>query len=130
VATPALAVQLLGPPSNPRHENWMETPKRLGSKATVGAGCVIAGGADIGDKTSVKRSVIGPGVVLGNSVKVRWKWEESFQTAFQVAPVSDAMFAAACWCWPVPHHRAQHCPWQQRRNGRAATGQTAPQPMI
>jgi hypothetical protein len=34
VATPALAARLLGPATNPRHENWMEPPKRLGSKAT------------------------------------------------------------------------------------------------
>lgn len=40
-------------------------------RPAVGAGCIIAAGADIGDKTSVKRSVIGPGCVLGSNVKVR-----------------------------------------------------------
>jgi hypothetical protein len=39
-------------------------------RPAVGAGCIIAAGADIGDKTSVKRSVIGPGCVLGSNVKV------------------------------------------------------------
>jgi NDP-sugar pyrophosphorylase family protein len=67
-----VTIKLLDAP--PTSHTFWTSPKIKGIGGlinAVGAGCVIAAGADIGDKTSVKRSVIGPGCVLGSNVKVR-----------------------------------------------------------
>lgn len=70
VATPAVAVRLLGAATNARHENWMDPSTRLGAKATVGAGCIVAPGCIVGDKSTLKRSIVGRGVTIGRDVKV------------------------------------------------------------
>lgn len=70
ITTPLLATRLLGAPTNPRHENWMDASTKLGQKATVGAGCIVAPGCIIGDKCTLKRSIVGRGVTFGRDVKV------------------------------------------------------------
>ena len=70
VATPQLALHLLGPPINPRHDNWVDPGVKLGAKTTVGAGCIIGPGTSVGDKGSVKRSVVGADCKIGSNAKV------------------------------------------------------------
>jgi len=70
VATPVLAERLLGPATNPRHENWLDPSVKPGAKSTIGAGCIIAAGCTVGDKNTLKRSVMGRSVHLGRDVKV------------------------------------------------------------
>ena len=70
VATPQLALHLLGPPTNPRHDNWVDPSVKLGAKTTVGAGCIIGPGTAVGDKGSVKRSVVGSDCRIGSNAKV------------------------------------------------------------
>ena len=70
MATPQLALHLLGPPTNPRHDNWVDPGVKLGAKTTVGAGCIIGPGTAIGDKGSVKRSVVGSDCRIGTNAKV------------------------------------------------------------
>ena len=43
---------------------------KLGAKTTVGAGCIIGPGTSIGDKGSVKRSVVGADCKIGSNAKV------------------------------------------------------------
>ncbi len=70
MATPQLALHLLGPPTNPRHDNWVDPGVKLGAKTTVGAGCIIGPGSAVGDKGSVKRSVVGSDCRIGSNAKV------------------------------------------------------------
>ena len=71
VATPQLALHLLGPPTNPKHDNWLDPSVKLGAKTTVGPGCIIGAGTVVGDKGSVKRSVVGLDCKIGSNAKVR-----------------------------------------------------------
>lgn len=71
VATPQLALQLLGPPTNPKHENWLDPSVKLGAKTTVGPGCIMGADTLVGDKASVKRSVVGADCKIGSNAKVR-----------------------------------------------------------
>lgn len=48
----------------------MYYPVQMGSKTTIGAGCMIGSDVVLGDKVSVKRSVIGPGCTVGAGAKV------------------------------------------------------------
>ena len=43
---------------------------KLGGKTTVGAGCIIGPGTAVGDKGSVKRSVVGSDCRIGSNAKV------------------------------------------------------------
>lgn len=65
-----LASRLLTEKPNSRFENFVHESVQLGSKATVSAGCVVGKGSVLGDKCSVKRSIIGTTCKLGNSVKI------------------------------------------------------------
>ena len=42
----------------------------LGNKSTIGGGCIVGDGTRMGEKSSIKRSVIGANCQLGNNVKV------------------------------------------------------------
>mmetsp|Transcript_43316 Transcript_43316/g.138328 ORF Transcript_43316/g.138328 Transcript_43316/m.138328 type:complete len:183 (-) Transcript_43316:186-734(-) len=53
-----------------RFDNYLHETASLGSKSTVGAACVVGAGVKLGDKSSVKRSVIGYGCQIGNSCKI------------------------------------------------------------
>ena len=65
-----LASCLLTAKPNSRFENFVHESVQLGSKATVSAGCIVGKGSILGDKCSVKRSIIGSTCKLGNSVKI------------------------------------------------------------
>lgn len=65
-----LASRMLSEKPNSRFENFVHETVQLGSKATVSAGCIVGKGSVLGDKCSVKRSVIGATCKLGNNVKI------------------------------------------------------------
>ena len=65
-----LASRLLTEKPNSRFENFMHESVQLGSKATVSAGCIVGKGSILGDRCSVKRSIIGSTCKLGTSVKI------------------------------------------------------------
>ena len=53
-----------------RHENFLGHAVELGGKAVVGPGCIVGFASRVGDKASVKRSVVGRRCRLGSGVKV------------------------------------------------------------
>ena len=55
---------------NARHDNFLHESAVLGNKTTVAAGCMVGRSTRLGDKCSVKRSVIGPHCTLGHNVRV------------------------------------------------------------
>lgn len=65
-----LAPRLLTEKPNSRFENFVHESVQLGSKAIVSAGCIVGKGSILGDRCSVKRSIIGSTCKLGNSVKI------------------------------------------------------------
>ncbi|WCJ20556.1 Translation initiation factor eIF-2B subunit gamma [Euphorbia peplus] len=52
------------------HNNIIHPSAQYGSKTTVGAHCMLGEGSQMGDKCSVKRSVIGRHCRIGSNVKV------------------------------------------------------------
>ena len=68
--TPELAPKLLHETPSIRGENFLAPSVTLGNKATIGSGCMIGADSSIGDKCSVKRSVIGRGCSFGSNVKI------------------------------------------------------------
>ncbi|OAY51255.1 translation initiation factor eIF-2B subunit gamma [Manihot esculenta] len=52
------------------HNNIIHPSSQLGSKTTVGPHCMLGEGSQMGDKCSVKRSVIGRHCRIGSNVKV------------------------------------------------------------
>lgn len=52
------------------HNNIVHPSAGLGSKTTVGPQCMLAEGSKLGDKCSVKRSVIGRHCRIGSNVKI------------------------------------------------------------
>ncbi|GLT66932.1 hypothetical protein SLA2020_392720 [Shorea laevis] len=56
--------------SFPAHNNIIHPSAELGSKTTVGAYCMLGEGSQMGDKCSVKRSVIGRHCQIGSNVKI------------------------------------------------------------
>ncbi|KAF6149391.1 hypothetical protein GIB67_016929 [Kingdonia uniflora] len=52
------------------HNNIVHPTAELGSKTTVGPQCMLGEGSQLGDKCSVKRSVIGRHCRIGSNVKV------------------------------------------------------------
>ncbi|CAA7044758.1 unnamed protein product [Microthlaspi erraticum] len=53
-----------------QHNNIVHPSAVLGSKTTVGQNCMLGEGSQVGDKCSVKRSVIGRHCRIGSNVKV------------------------------------------------------------
>ena len=70
VVLPELAPKLLGVTPSARGENFLAPGVVLGNKATVSSGCTVGSDSTLGDKCSVKRSVIGRGCALGANVKI------------------------------------------------------------
>lgn len=68
--TPELAPKLLKETPSARGENFLAPSVTLGNKVTVGAGCMVGADSTLGDRCSVKRSVVGRGCSLGANVKV------------------------------------------------------------
>ena len=65
MTAPGLAEVLLG--SAPE----LHSSVSVGNKSSVAPGCVVGRGSVLGQKCSVKRTVIGAGCQVGNNVKVR-----------------------------------------------------------
>ena len=68
--SPELAPRLLREQPSSRGENFLGQGVVLGTKATVGSGCMLGPESVVGDKTSVKRSVVGRQCVVGANVKI------------------------------------------------------------
>jgi translation initiation factor eIF-2B subunit gamma len=68
--TPELALKIIRETPHARGENFLAPGVTLGTKATVGGACMIGSDSSLGDKCSVKRSVIGRGCSLGSGVKI------------------------------------------------------------
>ncbi len=67
---PELAPRLpLEARANPKYDNFMDDSCQLGAKATVAAGCMLGRGTTLGDKCSVKRSVLGRLCKVGAGVR-------------------------------------------------------------
>jgi translation initiation factor eIF-2B subunit gamma len=69
LSSPDAALRLTGLSAG-RHGNVVAADAALGAKATVGPACVVAAGCSLGDRASVKRSVVGKGVSVGANAKV------------------------------------------------------------
>ena len=71
VASPAVndAAHLIG--RNPsKYENFVDGSVSIGSKSTIGPGCIVAEGVVLAEKCNVKKSVIGKGCSIGTGVKI------------------------------------------------------------
>jgi translation initiation factor eIF-2B subunit gamma len=68
-ASPELAPRLLREPAS-RFDNFVAVSAALGAKATVGPGCMVGEASSVGDKASVKRSVVGRDCALGAGARV------------------------------------------------------------
>jgi len=68
--TPELAPKIIRETPHSRGENFLAPGVTLGIKATVGGACMVGSESVLGDKCSVKRSVIGRGCSLGSGVKI------------------------------------------------------------
>mmetsp|Transcript_13010 Transcript_13010/g.22960 ORF Transcript_13010/g.22960 Transcript_13010/m.22960 type:complete len:470 (+) Transcript_13010:3-1412(+) len=64
------ALSLTGLKPSALHENVVPTTTVLGNKSTISAACLIGEHCSIGDKSSIKRSVLGNNVRLGTNVKI------------------------------------------------------------
>ena len=53
-----------------RFDNAVDPSVSIGSKSTIGAQCIVGAHTSLGDKCSVKRSVIGANCKLGNGAKI------------------------------------------------------------
>jgi len=68
--TPELAPKIIRETPHARGENFLAPGVTLGVKATVGGACMVGSESVLGDKCSVKRSVLGRGCSLGTGVKI------------------------------------------------------------
>ena len=69
--TAEAAVRLLpDPPPSSRVDAFVHPSVGMGNKCTVGAGCMVGADSSLGDRCSVKRSVLGPRCCIGSNVKV------------------------------------------------------------
>ncbi|GMH33447.1 hypothetical protein BSKO_01281 [Bryopsis sp. KO-2023] len=69
LASPELCRNLVGlPPS--RNDDYVHDSVVQGNKSTIATACIVWEGTVLGDKTNVKRAVIGSRCRLGNGVKV------------------------------------------------------------
>lgn len=53
-----------------RHHNVIHPTAQFGSKSTVGPHCMLGEGSQMGDKSSIKRSVVGRHCRIGSGVKI------------------------------------------------------------
>ncbi|XP_075264130.1 translation initiation factor eIF2B subunit gamma-like [Convolutriloba macropyga] len=53
-----------------KHENYVPGSARLGTRSTVGAACAVGEYTCVGDKCSIKRSVLGENCSIGNNCKI------------------------------------------------------------
>ena len=64
------ADRLLDAKLNAKHGNYVHEGVQIGSKTTVASACMVGRGSSLGDKCSVKRSVLGANCRLGSNVKI------------------------------------------------------------
>uniref|UniRef100_A0A7R9VHL7 Translation initiation factor eIF2B subunit gamma n=1 Tax=Chlamydomonas euryale TaxID=1486919 RepID=A0A7R9VHL7_9CHLO len=69
VADPTTALHLTGQKPS-KYDNVVSPSAVLGSKTTVAAACIVGDACELGDRSSIKRSVLGARVRLGANVKV------------------------------------------------------------
>mmetsp|Transcript_15489 Transcript_15489/g.33608 ORF Transcript_15489/g.33608 Transcript_15489/m.33608 type:complete len:476 (-) Transcript_15489:297-1724(-) len=69
VADPHVAMHLSGLRPT-KYENIVAASTTIGNKTTIAAACIVGENGALGDKSSIKRSVLGHGVKLGLNVKV------------------------------------------------------------
>lgn len=70
LCAPDRAPQLLGRSPDERTGALVADGVQLGHKAVVGGGSLVGARTRLGDRTSVKRCVLGPGCTLGAGVKL------------------------------------------------------------
>ena len=68
-SAPADAAHLAGRTPS-KYDNFVEPSVSIGSKSTIGPGCIVGADVTLGEKCSVKRSVIGKGASVGTGVKL------------------------------------------------------------
>lgn len=61
VADSNVALHLSGLKASQPHDNVVPASTTLGHKTTIAAACVLGEGCALGDKSSIKRSVLGHG---------------------------------------------------------------------
>lgn len=62
--------RLLDAKLNSKHGNYVHDSVQMGAKTTVASACMVGRGSTLGDKCSVKRSVLGSNCQLGANVKI------------------------------------------------------------
>ncbi len=62
--------RLLDAKLNSKHGNYVHYSVQMGAKTTVASACMVGRGSTLGDKCSVKRSVLGSNCQLGANVKI------------------------------------------------------------
>ena len=68
-SAPADAAHLAGRTPS-KYDNFVEPSVSIGSKSTIGPGCIVGADVTLGEKCSVKRCVIGRGASVGTGVKL------------------------------------------------------------
>ena len=93
VVGPELAPRLpLEAKANPKYDNFVDDACQLGAKTTVAAGCMLGRGTTLGDKCSVKRSVLGHLCKIGSGVRCAHAWGrslEGYETAHACAALCE-----------------------------------------
>ena len=86
--------------ANPKHDNYVDDACQLGAKTTVAAGCMLGRGTTLGDKCSVKRSVLGHLCKVGSGVRYAEPNSAVFDhksCAGQVVRLGDFSFNSGGW---------------------------------
>ena len=65
-----MASKLLSARPRPGFDNFVHETVTLGSKTTVATGCMLGRGSSLGDRCTIKRSVLGANCTLGANVKL------------------------------------------------------------
>lgn len=68
--SPECSSKLLREQPNSKYDNFVHGTVQTGTKSTVGSGCMVGRDCVLGDRCSVKRSVLGVGCKIGNNVKI------------------------------------------------------------
>uniref|UniRef100_A0A7R9SVV9 Translation initiation factor eIF2B subunit gamma n=1 Tax=Polyblepharides amylifera TaxID=1486889 RepID=A0A7R9SVV9_9CHLO len=69
VAQPGVAAHLTGFTLS-KYDNVVDKTAELGNRTTIGPGCIVGAQCVLGDRSSIRRSVLGKGVKLANNVKI------------------------------------------------------------
>lgn len=96
------ALHLTGLTPSAQHDNVVPPSVTLGSKATVASGCVLGEGCAVGDRASIKRSVLGSGCRCGG-VGARARVAGCLRACRRPHRLCSCC-CARCWarCLPLP----------------------------